>query len=94
VKFSTGERKRLVEAVTNETYQSIIARYNSYCEEFDFEPLGRSSLYGILQKIPLMKTEAIGCLDMRVTDGKDAMKTLNRVIYLLCEYVLYIFWFE
>jgi hypothetical protein len=79
VKFSTGERRRLVEAVTNENYATITARYKSYCEDIDYKPLGRTSIYEILQNIPLRKTEAVECLDMRIAEGKEAMQSLNRV---------------
>uniref|UniRef100_A0A914XBU6 Uncharacterized protein n=1 Tax=Plectus sambesii TaxID=2011161 RepID=A0A914XBU6_9BILA len=83
VRFSTGERRQLIEAVTNENFQTIIEWYNSYCEDFDFMPLGRSALYNVLQKIPLVKTEAVQCLDMRIAEGKEAMKSLEQVISML-----------
>uniref|UniRef100_A0A914XNK1 Uncharacterized protein n=1 Tax=Plectus sambesii TaxID=2011161 RepID=A0A914XNK1_9BILA len=77
VKFSTGERRLLIEAVTDENFQTIIERYNSYCDDVDFKPLGRSALYEVLKNISLVKTDAVECLDMRIVEGKEVMKSLK-----------------
>uniref|UniRef100_A0A914UYN1 F-box domain-containing protein n=1 Tax=Plectus sambesii TaxID=2011161 RepID=A0A914UYN1_9BILA len=83
VKFSTGDRKRLTEAVIYENFHTIIERYDSYCDAVDFKPLGRSALYEVLKNIPLVKTDAVECLDMRIAEGKEAMKLLEKVITML-----------
>lgn len=49
LKLSTGEKMEIPGAVRTLIASRLIATYESYCQEIGYEPLGRSTLFTILQ---------------------------------------------
>ncbi|XP_062603565.1 uncharacterized protein LOC134265362 [Saccostrea cucullata] len=78
--MSTGLSITIPNVVRTAYHSTLVDTYLSYCEETDFEPLSKSSLYKILSECPASKRTNLKGLDNIATDGNSAFETLLGII--------------
>ena len=57
----------------------MVKMYESFCEESDFTPLSRSSLFEVLRVCPASKRTSLRGLDNIAANGSTAFDTLDEI---------------
>ncbi|XP_062609789.1 uncharacterized protein LOC134271605 [Saccostrea cucullata] len=84
--LSSGEKVQIPKVIRNAVSARIIANYQEYCKESDFQTFSRASLYRILKACQASKRKAMHGLDNTTALGMDAMESLHKVVTRLGEY--------
>ncbi|XP_061172966.1 uncharacterized protein LOC133182226 [Saccostrea echinata] len=84
--LSSGEKVQIPKVIRYAVSARIIANYQEYCKESDFETFSRASLYRILKACRASKRKAMHGLDNTTALGMDAMESLQKVVTRLVEY--------
>ncbi|KAK3107867.1 hypothetical protein FSP39_023918, partial [Pinctada imbricata] len=79
LKMDTGEKIVIPDVVRTVCHSQIVNLYTSYCEQSDFLPLSKSSLYKILSTCAASKRTCLQGLDNIASDGSEAYKTLQEI---------------
>ena len=80
MKLDSGETLSIPDVVRTVCHSQMVNLYLSYCENSDFTPLGKSSLYKILQTCAASKRTSLQGLDNIAADGNEAFTRLEEVI--------------
>lgn len=76
LKLDSGEVLTIPDVVRTVCHSQIINLYSSYCSENNFEPLGKSTLFKLLNACAAAKRTSLQGLDNIAADGNEAFKTL------------------
>lgn len=80
VKFDSGEKLVMPNVIRTVARSTMVAQYLQLCQEEDFDPLSRATLYRILEVREASQRKALKGLDNVAADGTAAFETLERVI--------------
>lgn len=83
LKLSDGESITVPDVIRNIIPSRIISQYFSYCKETidddEFQPLGASSLFAILNKCSASMRKSLAGLDTFSCDGSTAFDQLQKL---------------
>jgi len=74
--LDSGEKPKVIRTVARST---MIARYLQLCQEEDFDPLSRATLYRILEVRETSQRKALKGLENVAADGTAAFETPERL---------------
>ena len=72
MKLDDGSMITIQEVVRTVLHSTLVKIYMAYCEETDFIPLSRSTLYHILSVCPASKRTNLKGLDNAAADGGNS----------------------
>ena len=75
LKLDSGEVLTIPDVVRTVCHSHIINLYSSYCSENNFEPLGKSILFKLLNAYAAAKRTSLQGLDNIAADVNEAFKT-------------------
>ncbi|XP_078382539.1 uncharacterized protein LOC144665220 [Oculina patagonica] len=85
LKLSSGETIEIPNVVPTVTVTRLADLNVSFCREEQFVPLGRSTLFTMLQVCAASQKKSLAGLDNVATDGASSFNTLNDVVGKLAE---------
>ncbi|ESP02999.1 hypothetical protein LOTGIDRAFT_156957 [Lottia gigantea] len=88
MKLSHGEKLEIPNVVRTVIASRLIDLYKSYCQEIDFEPLGRTIMYNILQVCAASKKVSLA------VEGTEGFSTLRQISKTLSELGLSTAWLD
>ena len=77
IHLDSGEEFTVPGAIRTMIPARIIKQYQSYCESTNFSPLGRTTLYNILDVCAASAQKSLEGLDYISTSGSDAFDELH-----------------
>ena len=80
LKVDSGEKLVMPNVIRTVARSTMVAQYLQLCQEEDFDPLSRATLYRILEVREASQRKALKGLDNVAADGTAALETLERVI--------------
>lgn len=80
MKLSSGTSLTIPNVVRVAYHSTLVAHYLAYCEETNFDPLSKSSLYKILSECPASRRTNLKGLDNIAADGNAAFESLITII--------------
>ena len=80
LKLSSGEQLLMPNVVRTVARSTMLAQYLQYCNEEEFEPLSRETLYRILEVREASQRKALQGLDNVAADGATAFDIIERVV--------------
>ena len=83
LKLDNGEIISMPNVVRTVNRSTMIMQYHQHCQSIVYEPLGKRTLYRILQVRKASERKSLQGLDNAAAEGSTAFKTLTTVILLL-----------
>lgn len=83
--LDSGETLKIPEVVRTVCHSALVDLYLTYCKEIEFSPLGRSTLYNILNACSASKRTSLRGLDNISTDGAAAYDDIIKLVDKLGE---------
>lgn len=80
LKLDCGERLVMPNVIRTVGRSTIIEQYFKYCSEEDFDPLGRSTLYRILQVREASQRKSLQGLDNIAAAGAEGFDTMHKIV--------------
>ena len=80
LKLSSGEKLVMPNVVRTVARSTMLAQYLQYCNEEEFEPLSRATMYRILEVREASQRKALQGLDNVAADGAAAFDTIEGVV--------------
>jgi hypothetical protein len=77
LRMDNGEKQEVPQQILQLQKAHAISNYKKYCGETNYESLGVSKLYDILNSIKPSQQKAVACLDEFVVEGVEAWRTLS-----------------
>ena len=77
LRMDNGDKYEIPKQILQLQKAHAIANYQKYCDETDFEGLGRSKLYDILNSIKPAQQQAAAGLDEFVVEGVESWRSLS-----------------
>jgi len=74
--MDNGDKYEVPKQIIQLQKTHALINYKKYCSETDFEGLGNSKLYDILNSIKPAQQQAVSGLDEFVVEGVEAWRTL------------------
>jgi len=75
--MDNGDKHELPKQILQLQKSHALVSYNKYCDETDFQGLGSSKLYDILNSIKPAQQKAVPGLDEFVVEGVEAWCSLS-----------------
>jgi hypothetical protein len=75
--MGNGERQEIPQEILQLQKTHAILNYKKYCRETDYEGLGTSKLYDILNSIKPAQQKAVAGLDEFVAEGVESWRSLS-----------------
>ena len=75
--MDNGDKYELPKQILQLQTSHVLVNYQKYCDETDFQGLGRSKLYDILNSIKPTQQKAVTGLDEFVVEGVEAWSSLS-----------------
>ena len=75
--MDNGDKYELPKQILQLQKTHALVNYQKYCDETDFEGLGNSKLYDILNSIKPAQQKAVAGLDEFVVEGVEAWRSLS-----------------
>ena len=75
--MNNGDKYELPKQILQLQKSHVLVNYQKYCDEADFQGLGRSKLYDILNSIKPTQQKAVAGLDEFVVEGVEAWSSLS-----------------
>ncbi|XP_064653010.1 uncharacterized protein LOC135503381 [Lineus longissimus] len=85
MKLSNGEKIEIPNIVRTTIVSRVVQLYQAYCEETDFHPLQRSTLFSIIQVCAASQKKSLAGLDNIAAEGSQAFDSLIHVVEQLGE---------
>ena len=80
LKLDSGEKLVMPNVIRTVARSTMVAQYLQPCQEEDFDPLSRTTIYRIVEVREASQRKAHKGLDNVAADGMTAFETLERVI--------------
>ncbi len=77
LRMDNGDKYELPKQILQLQKTHALVNYKKYCDETDFEGLGNSKLYDILNSIKPAQQKAVAGLDEFVVEGVEAWHSLS-----------------
>ena len=75
--MDNGDKYKLPKQILQLQKSHVFVNYQKYCDETDFQGLGRSKLYDILNSIKPTQQKAVAGLDEFAVEGIEAWSSLS-----------------
>ena len=76
IELDSGDVLQIPDVVRTVFHSTLIDMYLAYCKEINFDPLGTSTLYRVLNSCPASKRKSLNCLDNIASDGVASFECL------------------
>ena len=80
IKLENGEELPMPNIVRTVTRSTIIHQYLEFCEETEFEPMSRSTMWRVLEVQEATQRKSLQGLDNTAADGADGFEQLLKII--------------
>ena len=80
LRLSSGEKITMPNVIRKVTRSTMVKQYLQFCEEEQFEPLGRSTLFLILEVRETSQQKSLSGLDNTAADGSAGFAQLLRIV--------------
>ncbi|CAB4028800.1 Retrovirus-related Pol poly, partial [Paramuricea clavata] len=80
LKLDNGETMEMPNVVRTVTRSTMISQYTQFCREENVEPLGRSTLFKILEVREASQRKSLQGLDNTAADGSAAFHTIEMIV--------------
>ena len=77
LRMDNGDKYELPKQIIQSQRSHAIANYKKYCEETEFQSLGNSKLYDIINSIKPAQQRTVAGLDEFVVEGIEAWRSLS-----------------
>ena len=80
IKLESGEEIVMPNVVRTVARCTIIKQYLEYCDETSFQPISRSSMWGVLEVQEASQRKSLRGLDNTAAEGANAFDTLHKTV--------------
>ena len=80
LRLSSGEKITMPNVIRKVTRSTMVKQYLQFCEEEQFEPLSRSTLFRILEVREATEQKSLSGLDNTAADGSAGFVQLLRIV--------------
>ena len=80
LKLKSGEKLTMPNIIRKVTRATMIRQYLKFCEEEQYEPLSRASLFRVLEVREASQQKSLSGLDNTAADGSAAFECLQRIV--------------
>lgn len=80
LKLDSGEEMIMPNVIRTMTRSTMVAQYLQHCEEDEFSPLSRSTLFKILEVREASQRKSLQGLNNTAADGASGFQTLERIV--------------
>ena len=80
LKLKSGEKLTMPNIIRKVTRATMIRQYLKFCEEEQYEPLSRASLFRVLEVREASQQKSLSGLDNTAADGSAAFERLQRIV--------------
>ena len=75
--MDNGEKYEVPKQILQLQRAHVLVNYKKYCDESNFEGLGRSKLYDVLNSIKPTQQHAVSGLDEFIVEGVESWRSLS-----------------
>ena len=80
LKLKSGEKLTMPNIIRKVTRATMIRQYLKFCEEEQYKPLSRASLFRVLEVREASQQKSLSGLDNTAADGSAAFERLQRIV--------------